>query len=84
MCVCVCVCPLFCPADTVNPKILVSRSACKPLSHDQWKEHVYWNKEKGKRTLYAWTEEKYLYIQIFSPKTWRAETTSKTDAKTGE
>lgn len=67
--VCVCVCVLFCPADTVNPMILVNRSACKPLYHDVWKEHFYRNKEEGKHMLHAWTEEKYLYIHIFSQKT---------------
>jgi len=49
--------------------ISVNRSACKSLSHDLRKEHVYQNKEEGKHMLHAWTEEKYLYIQTFSQKT---------------
>ena len=50
----------------MNPVILVNRSACKPLSHDLWKEQVYQNKKEGKLMLHAWKEEKYLYTQILS------------------
>jgi len=48
----------------MNPMILVNRSACKPLSHELWKEQVYQNKKEGKLMLHTWKEEKYLYKQI--------------------
>jgi hypothetical protein len=67
--VCVCVCVLFRPADTVKPMILVKRNACKLLSHDLWKEHIYQNEEEEEHMLHAWREQKYLYINIFIQKT---------------